>query len=309
MAALFTLIIAKTFQLYRRNKDDFERFSFFDSFQVGIIPLCSIFIMYTFKELVKNYGLEVQWFVVISLLSIVFINLFFYYLFDKLRKIERVKYDNELLKKQTQYYMELEKNINLSFEKIRILKHDMNHHLLYFKSKLADNTQESINEAGCKIDLLIGEILLDDTKMYTQNLKLNRLLNYKLFQVNNIAVDVKVSMKAESVIDENSLYIILGNGIDNAVRCFDNSKALEEKLTVKILDDNNNLFIKITNPYAGNLNFKNGLPLTTKKNKSMHGVGLQSIKKLVEDKNGYFKITSENNIFCLDILLYDEIRS
>ncbi len=39
----------------------------------------------------------------------------------------------------------------------------------------------------------------------------------------------------------------------------------------------------------------------------MHGVGLKSIKKIVEDKNGHFKIKTNNHVFSLEIVLFDEI--
>ena len=54
--------------------------------------------------------------------------------------------------------------------------------------------------------------------------------------------------------------------------------------------------------------FENGLPLTTKQDKSMHGIGLKSIRKLVEDQNGYFNIKTENYIFSLEILLFHEME-
>ena len=123
-----------------------------------------------------------------------------------------------------------------------------------------------------------------------------------------INVVVKVNINEKSKIEENNLYIILGNAIDNAIQSFDFANKEHKNIAIGIFDDNNNLFIKITNPYEGTIKFKNGLPLTTKKDKSMHGIGLKSIKKLVEDKNGYFKIAVTDNIFTLELLLYDEIR-
>ncbi len=310
MAGLAMLLVVKTMQLYQRKKEASEKFCLFDSLQVAIIPVCSIFIMHTLKELSKYVVSSVQWLVVTALLGVVIINLFFYFLFDRLRKIEKLKYENELLKNQSEYYIELEKHINLTFEKIRTIKHDLKHNLVYLKAKLQEHTEDSLSEVGNKIDLLIGEVLSDNIKLYTKNQKLNRILNYKLFSADkeNIDTEVKVSIRENASIDESSLYIILGNAIDNAIEYLSNSASLEKKISIRILEDNNNLLIKIQNPLVGALDFKNGLPLTTKQNRTMHGIGLQSIRKLVEDKNGYFKISTLNNIFSLEILLYDEIK-
>lgn len=311
IAGLAMLLVVKTMQLYQRKKEASERFCLFDSLQVAIIPVCSIFIMHTLKELSKHVVSNVQWLVVAALLCVVFINLLFYFLFDRLRKIEKLKYENELLKNQSEYYIELEKHINLTFEKIREIKHDLKHNLVYLKAKLQEQTEDSLSEAGNKIDLLIGGVLSDNIKLYTKNQKLNRILNYKLFSADkeNIDTEVKVSIRGNASIDECSLYIILGNAIDNAIESLCKSESVKKKLTIRILEDNNNLLIKIQNPFVGSLDFKNGLPLTTKQNRTMHGIGLQSIRKLVEDKNGYLKISTLNNIFSLEILLYDEIKN
>lgn len=104
------------------------------------------------------------------------------------------------------------------------------------------------------------------------------------------------------------MYIILGNVIDNAVRNFDSSTSDVKQIIIRIFDDCGNLYIKISNPYCKKLNFKNGLPITDKEKKSLHGVGLRSIKSLIESKNGYFDISIKNNLFTIEILLYDEIK-
>ena len=310
ICTLVTLVIVKSFQLFKWKQELSEKILFIDSLQVSIIPICSIIIMYSFIEVALSSYIS-YWMVVISLILIALINIFFYYLFDRLRKIEKVKYENELLKNQSQYYIELEKNINATFEKIVTIKHDLKHHLLYLRAKTEENTTEALNEISKQMDLLIGEVLSDNNKIYTKNKNINRILNYKLYSVykNNIDVDIKVNIREDTYMDEQSIYIILGNIIDNAATNFNSSESLEKKLLIRIFDDHNNLFIKIRNPYIGKIIFRNGLPITTKENKGMHGIGLKSVKKIVEDKNGYFKITTSDYIFDVEILLYDEIKS
>ncbi|MCQ4936346.1 hypothetical protein [Anaerotignum propionicum] len=197
IAGLAMLLVVKTMQLYQRKKEISDKFYFFDSLQVAIIPVCSIFIMHTLKELSKHVVSKVQWLVVAALLCVVFINLLFYFLFDRLRKIEKLKYENELLKNQSEYYIELEKHFNLTFEKIREIKHDLKHNLVYLKAKLQEKTEDSLSEVENKVDLLIGKVLLDNIKIYTKNQKLNRILNYKLLSAvkKNIDIEVNVSIR------------------------------------------------------------------------------------------------------------------
>ncbi len=69
-----------------------------------------------------------------------------------------------------------------------------------------------------------------------------------------------------------------------------------------------NLFIKISNPYSGVIAFDGGLPVTKKENPVMHGIGIKSIQELVKEQSGYCKITTINNIFCVEIMLYDFVK-
>ena len=57
------------------------------------------------------------------------------------------------------------------------------------------------------------------------------------------------------------------------------------------------------NYYAGELDFDDGLPLTTKSDKRYHGFGMKSIKMLAEKYGGYVSVKAEDGVFNLNILL------
>ena len=48
LSKIVTLISIKLLQTYKLKKEDGDKFVVFDSFQVVILPICSIFIIYTF---------------------------------------------------------------------------------------------------------------------------------------------------------------------------------------------------------------------------------------------------------------------
>ena len=65
----------------------------------------------------------------------------------------------------------------------------------------------------------------------------------------------------------------------------------------------NTLFVRITNPFNGKLNMKNGGIETTKNDAEHHGYGLKSIKKAAA-KYGSDNVSfsCENGKFMLDII-------
>ena len=44
--------------------------------------------------------------------------------------------------------------------------------------------------------------------------------------------------------------------------------------------------------------------LTTKKAKEQHGIGLKSVRKIVETYNGTMEVTPQNELFCVNLILY-----
>ena len=57
------------------------------------------------------------------------------------------------------------------------------------------------------------------------------------------------------------------------------------------------------NYYTGDLDFDEGLPVTTKADKRYHGFGMKSIKMLAEKYGGWVSIRAKEGVFNLNILL------
>ena len=64
------------------------------------------------------------------------------------------------------------------------------------------------------------------------------------------------------------------------------------------------VFITIRNPMAGEVKLKNGVPQTTKRNKSLHGYGFRSIKKAAAHYgSNNVTVLTDNGMFELRIFL------
>lgn len=306
---LMLLIMVKALSLHKKKTQSAEKFIVFNSLYVCIIPLCSVCILHFFATISLIYTIS-HYVTILVCIIIIFMNIFFFVLFDKLRSSEKMKYEYALLKSEAENFSRLEQNANNTFKKIRTIKHNLKYHLLYLKVKTEEKSLKSLDDIGSVLDTLIEDTLSDSLIEYTKNKSINRLLNYKLLSLDErgIDVDIKVAINEDTHIDEVSLYTIIGNALDNAIRNFDSSNSTMNSIIVRVISDGDNLFIKVANPYNKKLNLKNGLPVTDKQNKELHGIGLKSIKDLVESKDGHIKVTTDDNMFNLEILLYEEIK-
>ena len=78
----------------------------------------------------------------------------------------------------------------------------------------------------------------------------------------------------------------------------------EKRLDVSIELQQEVLRIQIENSYNGNLEMKNQRLLTTKKEKGLHGIGLENVRKIVEKHDGIMEICHDGNIFRVVLIIY-----
>ena len=63
------------------------------------------------------------------------------------------------------------------------------------------------------------------------------------------------------------------------------------------------LVIEEENYFEGELEFSEGLPVTSKQDKAYHGYGMQSIRMLTEKYDGDLQMDSSDGLFRLSIML------
>ena len=92
--------------------------------------------------------------------------------------------------------------------------------------------------------------------------------------------------------------------LDNAIEA--NKKISEnEKKWVRLKGEKkgSQFFLQIENLYAGSIVWSNGLPVSTKKEKDLHGFGLESVKAMAEERQGVMELEDKDGKFCVSLLL------
>ena len=131
------------------------------------------------------------------------------------------------------------------------------------------------------------------------------MLNFIKNKAENLGIQmiINTNILAEIIVDDKLLCSILGNAFDNAI---DGSLSSDKKhIKVDIALENNSIYISVKNSYNGDIFIQNNKILTSKSDKINHGFGLKSIYDSAYKLDGKVKITTDNNMFTLEIVIFN----
>ncbi|WP_097026714.1 sensor histidine kinase [Clostridium peptidivorans] len=291
---LFVLVFDKV--INHKNKYDANVLQWVAVFS---IPVGSIIIASTL--LLSNYRTIPS---LLSLTCLLGINVMIFYLYDMLIKFYEEKYEKELLRQQSNSYINQFEIIKQSQDNIAMMRHDMKNHIFKFQDIMQKGGKQDI------LDYLESTLeFIDVSNQYvnSQNLDVDSILNYKIHEAKKAGavVDIVVNIPNKLRIDSFDLNVILGNLMDNAIYAIKNSKSKEIKIEIEF--DRNILYIIITNTYSGRILSRNGKLQSTKKDKDNHGIGLRSVETVVRKYDGIMDIDYDDSNFTVSILLYNFI--
>ena len=99
-------------------------------------------------------------------------------------------------------------------------------------------------------------------------------------------------------ISNNDLCTVLANALDNAVY---NSSDKAVPVSIVSREQNNGVIITISNSVDKPVEIKNNRIKTSKKDKTNHGFGIDNIKNVAKEYNGFVNLTCENKLFIIEI--------
>lgn len=191
-------------------------------------------------------------------------------------------------------------------------RHNMRHHLCYIQNLVSSGHIDKITDY---ISTVQSDIDAVTPTKYCQNEVVNLVLSSYKFKANNnhLSLAIYANVPKDISISDTNLCVILSNALENAVNgaktvCENRQNTRgdatpttpDNTIDVKLTIRNNALLMKISNPFSGEILWKDHLPASHLKN---HGLGTKSITSIVDSYNGQYEFSSENHIFTLRILL------
>lgn len=203
---------------------------------------------------------------------------------------------NHLWHQQKNQYEISKENIELINRKC----HDLKHQIAAMRTMTSPEEQEKyLKEIEDSVQIY-GSIVK------TGNEVLDTVLTEKslICRGNDITINCIADGRRMDVLDPVDVYTVFGNALDNAIESVKGISSREKKLIdVLVFMEKQFLFINIMNPIEASLKLENGIPLSTKIKNGYHGYGLKSIQHTAEKYDGFMKITTENQVFSLKILI------
>lgn len=206
---------------------------------------------------------------------------------DTLHNIMEMQYKNYQLSKE---------NIDMVNQKYHDLKHQIN--LL--------KTQAYVGKSTSYLEKMEREIRVYETQNKTGNQILDAVLTNKAMICQNKEIELKfiVDGGALSFMEDMDVSALFGNMLDNAIESAEKQREKQKRLIwLYVTKEKQFVRIRTENYCDEKIQFKNGMPVTTKKDRRLHGYGMKSIKSTVEKYHGSVVAAQENNWFELKILL------
>lgn len=256
-----------------------------------LLPVFSIYIAAVLCMLPEKYNLITG----VSFVLLLLMNLIVFYLYDVLSQFmaEKIK-ENKIEEQNRNYEQQL-------FENTRALRHDLKNHfgVIYL---LAEQNQdkEVINYVQRFLDMSDN----GGYRISTGNVSLDALISYKYEEAKRqgICINTEVAIAKNTRWNDVDLCTITGNLLDNAIRA---AKDIENaSIEFVMRQHENKMVIKVKNPYRGVLKRREDVFETTKQNKNRHGIGLEHIKKIVEQYHGVIDFDTQNGEFVVRLILY-----
>lgn len=221
-----------------------------------------------------------------------------------LARQQKLEEQNMLAEINNSYYESMEEQ----HFAIRRLKHDLANHL----SVLAAMPEE---QREAYIRSLTEDSTVTRSMRYCADATVNAVLSVKEEQMERygIRLEAKIDIPEELPFEKRDICALFANALDNAAEACRKLEEDRRKIMLKSKARKGLFCLEVTNPVesaakepdsgsGAELQKEKNLPQTSKPDKENHGIGLRSMKEIVERYHGAMELKAEGEMF--EVFLY-----
>lgn len=232
--------------------------------------------------------------------GILLVNMLLFVIYNQMANAHREQMQKEQMEKQVLMYQNQLELMEDSKRKVQTLRHDMRHHLQSLYAMTKEGQQEKVLQF-----IEDMEVSLENPKQHitTGNGDLDTILNYSWDKAEQLGIQMecKTGIAPNFSVSVYELSVILGNLLENAIDAAKQTK--KPYISLKITGDKGVLAVQVKNSYNGIVE-KRGTQLVSTKEGKEHGVGLNNVRNLAEQKQGSVQIDYDEKEFRVEVVIY-----
>lgn len=251
---------------------------------------------------VYGEGKEVQFrLIAVSALAILAIVYGVFILFLKTKTAQR---ESDVFKIQSEMQKKQFHEVQQITEKNQRMVHDVRNHYLVLqelaKNKDLDGVDQYLQE-------ITNSDLMTERSKWTGCRILDLILNQKKQEAERQQIDFQIESTGTVRFNlrEDEMVSLFGNLLDNAIEACQKIEEGERLIRTKIERKNDIVYISVSNTVAEPPIVLDGIPVSTKEEKEIHGYGFKNIKSIVDNNGGTIVIDSDGAVFEVRIMLFD----
>ncbi len=268
------------------------------SYLLLFLPVASItiFVFFTYLDFsIKLPNKIILAFLPVSF-SLLFANIIVFLVHEKMKSNLEEKQNEKI---NEEYYSDLQKQYDIS----NILVHDIKKHLYTIRDLAVESNDEAITR-------YVDSIYESNEIKLIKNYSSNKLVNVIARRYAQLCFENKIDFYCDirdidfSFISDSEITAILDNLLENAFEASLNAEKRCVELKIDIINENF-VLINTVNYCRTAPEFFNSHPISTKKNKTLHGIGIKSIEKTVNKNGGNtsYKYDDEKMKFEVSVIL------
>ena len=237
----------------------------------------------------------------IEVVCILAANLSVFYLFGTIQEYYKDREEKIIIRQQMEWYSYELDLLKESYGNIQKLRHDMKHHMMELRYLAEGQGGDSFL---AYLEEMEKSLISDAEYVSSGNKNIDGTLNYLLRRAKESLdkVDVDIAVPQDLELHSYQVNAVLGNLLENAVYAAENSQ--EKYLGIQIKTDRNLLCLSIQNSYAGTIQTKEKKLVSTKSDPKIHGIGLESVRKILDDEHGTLDMKWDGKMFCTEVMMY-----
>jgi Signal transduction histidine kinase regulating citrate/malate metabolism len=210
----------------------------------------------------------------------------------------RLKREQEMMEQLLQMADGQQKSAEAAINIINIKCHDLKHQIRALaKMEDAAARSEYLKEVQQAVSIY-------DATYHTGNRALDYILREKslMFNEHNVEFSCMVEGKTMGFMSTPDIYALMGNALDNALEQVLQEAEGERIISLQIKKNGGMVLVHLENRCSHEPEFRDGLPVTDKREKEKHGFGVKSIRYIAEKYHGELFMAAKDGKFYLDIL-------